>query len=82
MVKVPPPDPKLLSLDPSLFPYPCYDDVWQTAQNWIYPEYRAINLPMSSLYGLAKLAQQLVCAAGVRRPAVGLAASRRTPRGG
>jgi hypothetical protein len=47
------------------FPYPCYDDVWQTAQNWIYPEYRAINLPMSSLYGLAKLAQQLVCAAGV-----------------
>ena len=47
------------------FPYACYDDVWQTAGNWVYPEYRSINLPMSSLYGLAKLAQQLVCAAGV-----------------
>ena len=48
-----------------IFPYPCYNDVWTTAGNWLYPEYRSINLPMSSLYGLAKLAQQLVCAAGV-----------------
>jgi hypothetical protein len=46
-------------------PYPCYDDVWQTAGSWFNPEYRAINLPMSSMYGLARLAQQLVCAAGV-----------------
>jgi hypothetical protein len=48
-----------------VIPYPCYNDVWTTAQNWFYPGYRALNLPMSSLYGLAKLAQQLVCAAGV-----------------
>jgi hypothetical protein len=46
-------------------PYPCYDDVWRTAQTGVYPQWRALNLPMSSLYGLARLAQQLVCAAGV-----------------
>ena len=46
-------------------PYPCYDDVWRTAQTSVYPQYRALNLPMSAAYGLAKLAQQLVCAAGV-----------------
>jgi len=47
------------------FPYPCYDDVWRTAATWVYPEARSIELKMSSLYGLAKLAQQLVCAVGV-----------------
>jgi hypothetical protein len=46
-------------------PYPCYDDVWKTAQTNVWPEYRSISLPMSSAYGLAKLAQQLVCAVGI-----------------
>jgi hypothetical protein len=46
-------------------PYPCYDDVWRTAEAGVYPEYRAVNLPLSAAYGLAKLAQQLVCAVGV-----------------
>jgi hypothetical protein len=46
-------------------PYPCYDNVWQTANKWVYPEYRSLSLKMSSLYGLAKLAQQLVCAVGI-----------------
>jgi hypothetical protein len=48
-----------------VIPYPCYNDVWTSAYNWYYPEYRSISVKMSSLYGLAKLAQQLVCAAGV-----------------
>jgi hypothetical protein len=47
------------------FPYPCYNDVWTTAMTSVYPEYRAINLPLSSAYGLAKLAQKLVCAVGI-----------------
>ena len=47
------------------FPYPCYDDVWRTAEKWVSPEWRALSLQMSSLYGLAKIAQTLVCAAGV-----------------
>ena len=46
-------------------PYPCYDDVWKTAQTSVWSQYRALNLPMSSAYGLAKLAQQLVCAVGI-----------------
>ena len=46
-------------------PYPCYNDVWTTAQKTVYPEYRAINLKLTSAYGLAKLAQKLVCAVGI-----------------
>ena len=46
-------------------PYPCYDDVWRTAQNTAFPSTRQINLKLSSLYGLANLAQQLTCAVGI-----------------
>lgn len=47
------------------FPYPCYTDTWRVAEKWVWPEWRAVQLKMSSLYGLAKLAQQVVCGAGV-----------------
>lgn len=47
------------------FPYACYDNVWRTASNWVYPEARSINIQMSALYGLARLAQQLTCAVGI-----------------
>jgi hypothetical protein len=48
-----------------IFPYPCYDDVWRTAQQSVTPTPRAINVKLSSLFGLASLAQDVVCAAGV-----------------
>lgn len=47
------------------FPYACYDDIWRTAEKVVSPAWRAVDLKLSSLYGLAKLAQQLACAAGV-----------------
>jgi hypothetical protein len=46
-------------------PYPCYDDVWKTAQKVVTPTKRAVNLQVSSLYGLANLAQSAVCAVGI-----------------
>jgi hypothetical protein len=52
-------------------PYPCYNDVWTTAQKIVYPEYRALDLTISSAYGLAKLAQKLVCAVGIHEVASG-----------
>ncbi len=48
-----------------VFPYPCYNDVWTTAQKTVYPAYRALNLKLSAAYGLATLAQKLVCAVGI-----------------
>ena len=53
------------------FPYPCYNDVWTTAQTSVYPQYRSLSLPLSAAYGLAKLAQQLVCAAGINEVSSG-----------
>lgn len=47
------------------FPYPCYSDVWRTAQNTVLPSTRQINLKVSSLYGLANLVQGAVCAVGI-----------------
>jgi hypothetical protein len=47
------------------FPYPCYDDVWRTAQTSVAPTRRAIDLPLSSLWGLANLTQDALCAVGV-----------------
>ncbi|MBS2023892.1 MAG: hypothetical protein JST92_15925 [Deltaproteobacteria bacterium] len=46
-------------------PYPCYDDVWHTAEKQVWNEWRTIDLKLTSAYGIAKLAQKLVCAAGV-----------------
>jgi len=46
-------------------PYPCYNDVWRTAQTSVAPTARSIDLKMSSLYGLANLAQSALCAVGV-----------------
>jgi hypothetical protein len=46
-------------------PYPCYNDVWKTAQQTFAPQARSINVKLSSLFGLAELAQDVVCAAGV-----------------
>ncbi|HUJ27660.1 MAG TPA: hypothetical protein VLW85_16665, partial [Myxococcales bacterium] len=54
-----------------VIPYPCYNDVWTTAQAGVWPAYRSLSLPMSSLYGLAKLAQQLVCAVGINEVSSG-----------
>jgi hypothetical protein len=49
----------------AIVPYPCYDDVWRTAQTTVAPANRSIDLQMSSLYGLATLAQSAVCAVGI-----------------
>ncbi|MDB4970693.1 MAG: hypothetical protein JWN44_6382 [Myxococcales bacterium] len=46
-------------------PYPCYDDIWRTAQTNVAPTARALDLKMSSLYGLANLTQGAMCAAGI-----------------
>jgi hypothetical protein len=46
-------------------PYPCYDDIWTTAQNWVPPSPRSIDLKMSSLYSLVGLAQRVLCELGV-----------------
>ena len=48
-----------------MVPYPCYNDVWTTAQKTVYPEYRSVKLKLTAAYGLAKLAQKLVCAVGI-----------------
>jgi hypothetical protein len=48
-----------------IFPYPCYDDVWRTAQTGVTPAARQINLKVSSLFGIANLAQGAVCAVGI-----------------
>jgi len=47
------------------FPYPAYNDVWKTAQKSIWPASHTINLGASSLWGLANLAQGVVCEAGI-----------------
>jgi hypothetical protein len=46
-------------------PYPCYKDVWRTAQMMVGPSARSIDVKISSLYGLANLAQSAMCAVGV-----------------
>lgn len=46
-------------------PYPCYDDVWTTAQKAVYPSARSLDLKWSSLSSLGSLAQQTFCALGV-----------------
>lgn len=46
-------------------PYPCYDDVWTTAQKSLRPTRRSIDLKATSLYGLANLAQSTLCGVGV-----------------
>lgn len=48
-----------------IFPYPCYNDVWRTAQQTVYPSTRRINLQTSSLFGLANIVQEAVCAVGI-----------------
>ncbi|HXU72227.1 MAG TPA: hypothetical protein VN947_23045 [Polyangia bacterium] len=48
-----------------IFPYPCYSDVWRTAQQTVSPSTRQINLQTSSLFGLANLVQEAVCAVGI-----------------
>jgi hypothetical protein len=46
-------------------PYPCYDDVWTTAQKTVAPSDRYIDLKLSSLYGLVGLTQSALCAVGI-----------------
>src|SRR5258707_11259483 len=46
-------------------PYPCYDDVWRTAQTNVAPTARSLDLKVSSLCGLANLAQGALCGVGI-----------------
>jgi hypothetical protein len=46
-------------------PYPCYTDVWRTAQKTVYPRREWIELKTTSLYGLSSLAQQVFCGLGL-----------------
>ena len=48
-----------------IFPYPCYSDVWRTAQTTVAPSTRQVNLQASSLFGLANIVQEAVCAVGI-----------------
>jgi len=52
-------------------PYPCYDDVWTTAQRGVAPAYRALDLKVSAAWSLAKLAQKVVCAVGINEVSSG-----------
>lgn len=47
------------------FPYACYTDNWKTAQKSVAPKHHSVDLKASSLYGLANLAQGLLCGVGV-----------------
>jgi hypothetical protein len=49
----------------AFIPYPCYDSVWTTAQQSFGKTVRSIDLKMSSLYGLASLAQNVMCEIGI-----------------
>jgi hypothetical protein len=46
------------------FPYACYDDVWKTAETYVLPADRSIDLKASVLYGLTGLVQDVACAVG------------------
>ncbi len=56
-----------------ILPYPCYDDVWTTAQRSLVPTVRTLDLGMSSAFGLATFVQRVICGAGLEA-AVGAAA--------
>jgi hypothetical protein len=49
----------------AFIPYPCYDSVWTTAQKTVGKSVRSIDLKMSAAYGLASLAQNLLCELGI-----------------
>jgi hypothetical protein len=45
-------------------PYPCYDNVWKTAQKSVPLEKRYLEIKTTSLFGLAQLAQSVACKVG------------------
>lgn len=53
-------------------PYPCYDNVWRTAQKTVSPTRESLQLKTSSLFGLASLTQGVVCGLGLGGLAGGL----------
>jgi len=46
-------------------PYPAYNDVWKTAQKYVWPGTHTLNLATSALWGIANFAQGVVCELGV-----------------
>jgi hypothetical protein len=46
-------------------PYPCYTDVWRTAQKDVFPVRHTINLPTTSAYAIANLLQSVACGIGI-----------------
>lgn len=47
-----------------IFPYPCHEDEWKTAQTSVGTEERSIEVKMTAAYGLASLMQRMICAVG------------------
>ena len=52
-------------------PVPLHDDVWTTAQNAVWPQERSIDVKLTSAYGIANLAQGVLCWAGFNELATG-----------
>src|SRR5262249_53549567 len=48
----------------AFIPYPCYDNVWTTAEKYVSPQTRSIDVKLTSAYGLADLAQRIACGVG------------------
>lgn len=49
----------------AFIPYPCYDNVWKTAQKTVAPSRDTVQLKASSAFGLASFAQKVVCGLGL-----------------
>lgn len=45
-------------------PYPCYDDVWTTAEKTVTPVRRGLQLKGSGLFAMTQLAQRVACELG------------------
>ena len=46
-------------------PYPCYEEVWTTAERQVTPKTQTVKLESSAAFGLAGLVQKILCGAGV-----------------
>jgi hypothetical protein len=49
----------------AFIPYPCYDDVWTTAETTVPAAARSLDLKLSFAYGLLTTTQNVLCAVGV-----------------
>lgn len=48
-----------------IFPFPCYDEVWRTAEKSLAPTPLSMNVKASAALGLGTLTQKVLCGLGV-----------------